>query len=146
MGAGVLLFDAKKRLLIVKPSYKTGWIIPGGVVEKDESPMSACRREVKEEIGINPAGLKLIGLDYIAAAKGQDENLQFTFSGGVLSAAQIRRIKLQAQELRAFRFAPAALALRLLRKKLARRLPYCLLAMKKNSCVYLENGSPRIYA
>jgi hypothetical protein len=31
--AGALLFDAQGRLLVLKPSYKRGWTIPGGQLE-----------------------------------------------------------------------------------------------------------------
>jgi len=33
MGSGALFFDSAGRILIVKPSYKDVWEIPGGVVE-----------------------------------------------------------------------------------------------------------------
>jgi NUDIX domain-containing protein len=35
--AGALLFDGQGRLLVLKPSYKRGWTIPGGQVEADGS-------------------------------------------------------------------------------------------------------------
>lgn len=140
-----MLFDSKQRLLIVKPSYKAGWIIPGGVVEKDESPLRACIREVREEVGLNVKRMRMVGLDYVSAAKGKNENLQFIFYGGVLAATKIQRIKLQPDELADFQFAAVVTALKLLRKKMARRLPHCLRALEKNSCAYLEDGSPKVY-
>ena len=46
--AGALIFDGAGQLLILKPTYKTGWTIPGGVMEADgETPWDACRREVR---------------------------------------------------------------------------------------------------
>ena len=33
--AGALIFDRAGRLLILKPTYKSGWTIPGGVMEAD---------------------------------------------------------------------------------------------------------------
>ena len=46
VSAGALIFDGAGRLLILKPTYKTGWTIPGGVMEDDgETPWDACRRE-----------------------------------------------------------------------------------------------------
>ena len=49
VSAGALIFDRAGRLLILKPTYKTGWTIPGGVMEADgETPWEACRREVRE--------------------------------------------------------------------------------------------------
>src|SRR3989338_6212612 len=53
MATGAIMFDRKNRLLIVKPTYKDGWTIPGGVVDADESPRTACIREVKEEVSLD---------------------------------------------------------------------------------------------
>lgn len=142
MGAGVLLFDEKERLLIVKPNYKTGWTIPGGVVEKNESPRQACVREVREEIGLVLKSMKLVGLDYIFDQKAKGENLQFIFYGGVLLAKKKQAIKLQKKELKDFNFVSLAQALVMLRKRMARRLPYCLNAIRRNTCAYLEDGVP----
>src|SRR5216683_1070432 len=45
VSAGALIFDRAGRLLILKPTYKSGWTIPGGVMEADgETPWEACRR------------------------------------------------------------------------------------------------------
>ena len=52
VSAGALIFDRGGRLLILKPTYKPGWTIPGGVMEADgETPWQACQREVREECG-----------------------------------------------------------------------------------------------
>ena len=42
MGAGVLLSDELGRVLLVEPTYKPSWEVPGGVVEADESPRAAA--------------------------------------------------------------------------------------------------------
>ena len=47
--AGVLFRDEAGRVLLVRPTYKGGWEVPGGAVEADESPLAAARREVREE-------------------------------------------------------------------------------------------------
>jgi 8-oxo-dGTP diphosphatase len=39
VAAGVLFFDEHDRVLLVDPSYKPGWEIPGGYVEAGESPL-----------------------------------------------------------------------------------------------------------
>ena len=35
VSAGALIYDRAGRLLILKPTYKSGWTIPGGVMEAD---------------------------------------------------------------------------------------------------------------
>ncbi|MGW0970924.1 NUDIX domain-containing protein [Streptomyces sp. NPDC002516] len=59
MAAGALFFDADGRVLMVEPTYKDYWDIPGGYVETGESPLQAADREVHEELGITPPGRRL---------------------------------------------------------------------------------------
>ncbi|MCF3105616.1 NUDIX domain-containing protein [Streptomyces roseoverticillatus] len=51
MAAGALFFNDKGHVLLVRPSYKPKWEIPGGYIEEGESPLAACRREVEEGRG-----------------------------------------------------------------------------------------------
>ncbi len=53
MASGVIFFNEAGEILIVKPSYKDHWSVPGGVIDKDESPRDAALREVKEEVGLD---------------------------------------------------------------------------------------------
>ena len=53
IAAKALLFNPAGELLLVKPSYKPYWSLPGGLVEAAESPQAACIREVYEEVGLN---------------------------------------------------------------------------------------------
>ncbi len=51
-GASVFIFDkSKKKILLVKRRDIPVWVIPGGGIEKDESPEGAAVREAKEESG-----------------------------------------------------------------------------------------------
>jgi len=53
MAAGMMLFNNKEQLLIVQPKYRSdGWLLPGGVVEKTESPRKTAIRETHEELGL----------------------------------------------------------------------------------------------
>lgn len=53
VAAGALFLDSGGRVLLVHPTYKDIWDIPGGYVERGESPAAACRREVAEELGLD---------------------------------------------------------------------------------------------
>jgi len=56
--------DGDGNVLLVNPTYKPGWELPGGVVEADESPADACRREVREELGLDVEVGELMCVDY----------------------------------------------------------------------------------
>jgi len=103
-GAGVLCTNAEGKVLIVVPTYKPEWEIPGGTVESNESPKQACIREVREELGIEiPIG-RLLRLNYREETEHVGELLLFLFDGGELSSEQIASIKLPPDELSNFHF------------------------------------------
>jgi ADP-ribose pyrophosphatase YjhB (NUDIX family) len=66
VSAGALLHDGSGRILILKPTYKAGWTVPGGQMEEDgESPWEACRREVAEETGLVVERGRLVCVDFL---------------------------------------------------------------------------------
>lgn len=141
MGAGALFFNKDNELLIVKPSYKDYWSIPGGTVDQDESPRQACAREIKEEIDLDIHTLRFLAVDYNSReSEEKNESLQFIFYGGILTDELISKIKLDGKELIEYRFVPISEAKNLLGQKLATRLPKCIDAIKTGTSVYLENG------
>ena len=71
VAAGALFFDDQGRVLLVHPTYKDTWDIPGGYVERGESPAAACRRELKEELGIDRKPLRLITVDWAPSERGR---------------------------------------------------------------------------
>lgn len=63
LGVRALVEDDAQRLLLVRHSYKSGWHLPGGGVEPDETVRAALDRELREEVGLRPAGaVTLVGL------------------------------------------------------------------------------------
>jgi len=141
MGVGALFLNVNNELLIVKPSYKDHWSVPGGVIDENESPKNACLREVKEEIGLDIENPKFLCIDWTSPTPEKGESLQFIFFGGVLEKEQIDKIKLQADEIGKYQFLSLEKALPLLSEKLKRRIPKCLEAMKNNTALYLEDAN-----
>lgn len=140
MGAAVLLSDEAGRSLIVEPSYKPYWELPGGAVEADESPMMAARREVKEELGLACEPGRLLAVDWVPPRPDRTEGLMTVFDGGTLSTAEIAAISVPDDELRGWRFCTLAEAADRLSPLLARRLAGAVAARDTGTVEYLENG------
>ena len=138
VSTAVLLFNTKKELLVLKTSYRKYWTLPGGVVEKDESIMTALLREVKEETGLEISQPELAALDYCAPKiiKGikNSESVQVLFAGGVVKEALI---KIDGEEIIEYQFCEIEKALKILGLPL-RRMISSYLENKKS--LYLENG------
>ena len=140
MAAAVLFHNDQHEILIVKPTYRPEWLLPGGTIEADESPRQACEREVQEEIGLIVSIGNLLSVDYMPQEHEKTESLQFIFDGGVLSQKQIQAIQLQEEELSEYRFSPIEEAISLLALNVARRISPSLQALQACGAVYLERG------
>ena len=139
ISAGCLLFDEEGRLLVVEPTYKSTWEIPGGVVEANESPRTAVIREMQEELGLSLLPLRLLVVDYSSESETRTESLQFIFLGPTLTQERIAAICLPAAELGSMRFLPPLEALELLNNKLRRRVQQALVArLSSDKVIYLE--------
>ena len=140
VSAGALIFDSAGRLLILNPTYKSGWTIPGGVMEADgETPWQACRREVREECGLDVRRGGLACTDFRPARPGRPGGIRYLFDCGQADAAALAAIVLQPEEISEYRLASLDAALTLLRPALRRRVRA---ATRRRRCVYLEDGRP----
>jgi ADP-ribose pyrophosphatase YjhB (NUDIX family) len=140
VSAGALVFDRAGRLLILKPTYKSGWTIPGGVMEADgESPWEACRREVREETGIDVSYGRLAAMDFRRPRPGRPGGIRFLFDCGRVSDEALAGLKLQPEEISEARLVPLTDALPLLRGPIRRRVRA---ATRGRPLAYLEDGRP----
>ncbi|MFF9406377.1 NUDIX domain-containing protein [Streptomyces anandii] len=139
MAAGALFFDAGGRVLMVEPTYKDYWDIPGGYVETGESPLKAATREVQEELGITRTLGRLLAVDW-APNTTEGDKVLYLFDGGQLAPETIAQIRPEAEELKAVRFvAPQEITERTI-PRLARRILAAIEARAASTPVYLEHG------
>ena len=122
LAAGLLIHDAQGRVLIVKPTYKDTWEIPGGAVEVDESPRDGSRRESREELGIDIRPQRLLCVDYNSTTDGYLESLMFIFDGGTLTPEQEDAIAVDGREVSEWQFVDTNAAEKLLNRRLGRRI------------------------
>ena len=138
--AGALLRDDAGRILILKPTYKSGWTVPGGQVEEDgETPWEGCRREVAEETGLEVSAGRLACVDFLRPRPGRPGGLRFLFDCGVVDPDRRDRLVLQAEEIAAARWAEPDDALERLSGPVGRRVAR---ALGATATVYLEDGRP----
>jgi len=63
LGVHALIVDADGKVLLARHSYMKGWSLHGGGVGRGEPPLTALRRELREEIGsVTSAEPELIGM------------------------------------------------------------------------------------
>lgn len=139
MGAGVVFTNDDDQVLLVKPTYKVGWEIPGGTVEADEGPYAAAQREIAEELGMTRTLGALLVVDWVPQRGLRTEALMFVFDGGRLTGADIASIALPATELHSFAFCDPDEAVQRLSPLLARRVTAALDA-RSHGTACLHNG------
>ncbi|WP_414940145.1 NUDIX domain-containing protein [Amycolatopsis sp. cmx-11-51] len=140
VASGALIRNAAGRVLFVSPTYKPFLEIPGGLTEDDESPLAGCRREIKEELGIDiPVG-RLLLVDWMPTRGVWRDSLQLIFDGGVLNTEQIEAIRPAADELSRFEFLEIDEAKQRLQPSLARRVELAHRALIDGETLYGEFG------
>ncbi|MHB1446366.1 MAG: NUDIX domain-containing protein [Acidimicrobiales bacterium] len=81
-GAGILIVRKAEEILLVRPTYKDHWEIPGGACEADESPAAAAGREVREELALDCAIGRLLVVDWTPPAGARTQALGFPRNRG----------------------------------------------------------------
>lgn len=138
VAAGALIRNEAGEILLVKPTYKDGWEIPGGYVEPGESPKAACEREIQEELGVERGVGNLLVVDW-APAPEEGEKLLFVFEGP--PDVRLEDVRLPGNELCAIAYYDQTDLIGLLPPRLARRVVAALEPDEKH-VIYLEHGVP----
>ncbi|HTZ10162.1 MAG TPA: NUDIX hydrolase [Acidimicrobiales bacterium] len=138
--AGALVFDVRGRLLVLKPTYKGGWTVPGGQMEADgETPWETCRREAREECGLELRHGTLVCVDFLRPRPARPGGLRLLFHCGTVDDGALEAIVVQPEEIAEHRLVEPAAALELLSGPVRRRVGA---ALGATGLVYLEDGRP----
>lgn len=139
IAAGALFVDGN-RVLLVRKTYGNRWDIPGGYVDRDESPAAACAREVREEIGLVRSARRLLVHDW-APNGSEGDKILYVFGCGDLGADE-GAIVLDGVELDHWEWVPVEKLADYLIPRLARRLNHAYQAHLTGTTLYLEHGEP----
>lgn len=138
VAADVLVRDQAGQILIVEPTYKDFWDLPGGMAEANEPPRAAAERELREELGLHTEVGRLLVLDWDAPHGPWDDQLVFIFDTPPMTTDQIASLTVQDSELAGFAFLPADQATRRLRPDMAARLTRAIAAQETGRTDYGE--------
>ncbi|MEQ1704164.1 MAG: NUDIX hydrolase [Ilumatobacteraceae bacterium] len=137
VGSGVLLRDVQGDVLLVKPTYKPGWEIPGGLAEVGESPREAAARECLEELGHAIEIGPLLCVHYSPGVRVPGDGVMFVFDAGT-TETDAGQFVLPADELSEAKFVQPNLLDSYLREIMVRRMHAAIAATQDQHVRYLE--------
>jgi 8-oxo-dGTP diphosphatase len=137
VAAGVLLRDRAGAVLLVEPTYKDTWEIPGGMVEAGESPTEAAHRECREELGRDIDVGPLLCVHYASSTQVPLDGIAFIFDGGTTTLVP-GDLTLPADELASAAFVDPADLARYLLPPMVRRVRAAIEAARTGTFAYLE--------
>ncbi|MGW4701618.1 NUDIX hydrolase [Streptomyces sp. NPDC004285] len=150
VGASVLITDVRGRVLVQHVDYRDTCLLPGGAVDKGESPSHAASREMKEELGVALTVERGLAVDWVSADSFDappvmrfNGEILHVYDGGTWDAERISAIRLPAYEVESVEFAEPSRLHDLMSPRDARRTLSALRARIDGSGpVFLENGLP----
>ncbi|MGI5438814.1 NUDIX domain-containing protein [Streptomyces shenzhenensis] len=138
-----LITDAEGRILVVDPTYKDGFDMPGGLVNAGETQIEGLERELAEELDLTgvPIG-RLLVLDQVPVARYGRAMVVTVFHVGPLSDQQTKSLRFADGEIGAAEFLPVGEALARLPRRLARRIKAAHAALGTGVPAALVDGEP----
>lgn len=136
ISAGGVLLMKEGKMLVLQTTYQDTVTIPGGVVEKNESPRDAAVRECREEIGVDVAVARVLCVDYDHDDTFRGDGIRFIFAGDIGT----QDIRPDGGEIKACVWMDPAAALKKMTPALARRVAAALTGLAENRVVYCEDG------
>ncbi len=129
-------------VLMCELVYKREWDLPGGVVDRFESPAACVVRELREELALQVSVRALLAVNWLPALYGWADATVFVFDLGVVDEDVVRRARLERREIAAVHWTgPDDWAVRV--------APYnerllTVLSAHHEGTLYLEDGRPAI--
>lgn len=135
-----LITDGEGRALLCELTYKKEWDLPGGVVDRHESPAAAVRREVAEELQLDVEVGELLEVNWLPAYKQWDDALLLVFNLGVHPEARVDAV-LQRSEIAGIHWCDIERVREHCAPYAARHLERLLQRQAGDNTLYLEDGA-----
>lgn len=142
IAVGALIRDVADRVCLVEPTYKLLWHLPGGTVQSDESPAAGCRRELREELGVDLEPGPLLCIGWVAPDGDVDPHgaLMMVYDAGVCDPSTVASFTVPPDELKSFRFVDVNELGTLASEQNATRVSAALGALSTGRVAELESG------
>ncbi len=124
---------------MIKSRLRGAWEWPAGRSEGNESPLQTCRREVREESGLDISDFRFLGVNFQTGGMTKNGRLQFTFVAEV-STEMATTVTPQAIEISDYRWVEVKEALQIIAPKLKHRFANLLAAYEQERSIYMEAG------
>src|SRR5579871_6692564 len=139
VASGAIFID-RDRIFLVHKTYGIHWDLPGGYVDRGESPASACERELREELKLERTVRRLLVLDW-APSDAEGDKILYVFDCGELGRDE-ESIVFDGTEIDTGKWVAIDDIPQMVIPRLARRLEHAYRAHTSGETIYLENGRP----
>lgn len=137
LAAGALIRNERGEMLLVKPNYKDGWILPGGTVESGEAPKPGCEREIVEELGLDLKLGRVLLIFHGLSLGVWGDSTYYMYDGGVIPADT--KITLQDAELVTYEWVAPENLDGYVRPSMVDRLRECYRALETGETLEMSN-------
>jgi ADP-ribose pyrophosphatase YjhB (NUDIX family) len=135
------LFVSGSKIFLVRKTYGNHWDLPGGYVDRGESPASACEREVREELSLDVTVRGLLVHDW-APNDSEGDKILYVFDSGELGEGE-QHMHLDGIEIDTARWVAVSDLPGLVIPRFERRLTHAYRAYTTGEVLYLETGNLR---